>query len=218
MITPFLSWFRRLDTKRESACLQEDSRGGLIFVSFPRFCFGPLPTSWPSPYSLWFLHLIDWLLISSPSSWLTDFAWFFDFLGIFFSEFLEASAPLPLLPGCLRSLLGLHRALELSGAPYTKVLPVFFAKSSEVSFSKVQFLLLALAQSLIISVILDLAFNTLISNNWSPFVWNFDIFLPYLEVTLCLWWFRVSFSFSSHLSVWVKTFVRRFKGLLYFSF
>ena len=61
--------------------------------------------------------------------------------------------------------------------------------------------------------ILDLAFNTLLSKNWSPFVWNFDIFLPYLEVTLCLCLFRVNLLFSSHLSDWVKTFVRRFKGL-----
>ena len=63
-----------------------------------------------------------------------------------------------------------------------------------------------------------IGFQHLISKNSSSFVWDFDILFPCLEFILCLCWPRVNLLFSSPLSDWVETFVRKSKGLWSFSF
>jgi len=77
-----------------------------------------------------------------------------------FSKFLEQSAPPLLLSECQHSPLSLHRLLECSGAPYTRVLPHFCEKFSRIFIFWSYFLVLAFAQGLILLVHLGIGFQT----------------------------------------------------------
>ena len=136
-----------------------DSTGEELWFLFPflDLVLALCPLIWLSPYchTVSLILRSDWLALDFITFKLIDWVCLI-LCWAFFSEFLEASTPLPLLPECWRSLLVSHRALECFGAPYTRALPLFCAKSFRVSFSKVQFFLLALSQGLIILVYLYL--------------------------------------------------------------